>query len=126
MDRVVPIGTAAQKLQLPPSATPYKIVEVVIERDLPDATTIAHSLQLSSDEVPSRKLEVSTRIQDPLKSKLIRDFAKSAGMPNLILGAMRYHELQKTNMISLLLQTVKDEQVKNQIMDTLERARVRW
>jgi nucleosome binding factor SPN SPT16 subunit len=36
------------------------------------------------------------------------------------------HELQKTNMISLLLQAVTEEQVKNQIMDAVERARVRW
>jgi hypothetical protein len=73
-----------------------------------------------------RKLDVSTRVQEPLKSKLIRDFAKAAGTPNLILGAMRYHELQKKNMISLLLQAVKEEQIKNQIMDAFERARVRW
>jgi hypothetical protein len=60
-----------------------------------------------------RKLDVSTRVQDPLKSRLIRDFATAAETPDLILSAMRCHELQKTNMIPFLLQAVKEEQVKN-------------
>jgi hypothetical protein len=126
MDRIAAISAAAEKLQLPPTASPYQIVEAAIERDLPDAATIASSLQLSSDEVLFRKLDVSTRVQNPLKSKLIRDFVKGAGTQNLILGAMRYHELKKTNMISLLLQAVNEEEVKNQITDALDKARVRW
>jgi hypothetical protein len=39
----------------------------------------ARNLQLSSDEVLFRKFDVFTRVHDPLKSKLIRDFTKIAG-----------------------------------------------
>jgi hypothetical protein len=125
VDRITGVNSLCQKLGVPVTLTPYQIFDAALEKGYSDIKKAASLLQLSSDEVRFRQLEVGALTKDQKRqAALLRAAVAKAKEDELLDMAFRLNELGRRGLLKGFLNIIRSHSTAAWIRGILEQAKI--